>query len=144
MNNIYVDMVGDLFHMNHINLFKEARQFGNNLIVGIHSDNDVMSYKCKPILTMDERIHVIDSCKYVDKVIPNAPLVVTPQFLNDNNIDLVVHAHNLDEDEKYNFMYKEIIKINKFKRIDYHIGVSTTDIKERIIYEYLTNQLNIL
>ena len=128
MNNIYVDMVGDLFHINHINLFKEARLFGNNLIVGVHSDNDVMSYKSKPILTMNERIGVIESCKYIDKVIPNAPLVVTPQFLNDNNIDLVVHAHNLDEDEKYNSMYKEIIKIKKFKRIDYHVGISTTDI----------------
>tara|TARA_Y100000591_G_C21817121_1_gene691400 strand:- start:1366 stop:1800 length:435 start_codon:yes stop_codon:yes gene_type:complete len=144
MNNIYVDMVGDLFHINHINLIKEAKKFGKYLIVGVHSDSDVESYKCTPILTMDERIGVIESCKYVDKVIPNAPLVITKEYLDENNIDLVVHAHNEDEIEKYNFMYSEIIKLEKFKRIDYHDGVSTTNIKNKIIKEYLTNQLQIL
>jgi len=144
MNNIYVDMVGDLFHINHINLIKEAKKFGKYLIVGVHSDSDVKSYKCNPILSMEERIGIIESCKYVDKVIPNAPLVVTKEYLDENNIDLVVHAHNEDEIEKYNFMYSEIIKLEKFKRIDYHDGVSTTNIKNKIIKEYLTNQLQIL
>tara|TARA_B100001287_G_scaffold261176_1_gene249957 strand:+ start:386 stop:820 length:435 start_codon:yes stop_codon:yes gene_type:complete len=144
MNNIYVDMVGDLFHINHINLIKEAKKFGKYLIVGVHSDSDVESYKCTPILTMEERIGVIESCIYVDKVIPNAPLVITKEYLDENNIDLVVHAHNEDEIEKYNFMYSEIIKLEKFKRIDYHDGVSTTNIKNKIIKEYLTNQLQIL
>ena len=144
MNNIYVDMVGDLFHINHINLIKKAKNFGKYLIVGVHSDSDVESYKCTPILTMEERIGIIESCKYVDKVIPNAPLVITKEYLDENNIDLVVHAHNEDEIEKYNFMYSEIIKLEKFKRIDYHDGVSTTNIKNKIIKEYLTNQLQIL
>ena len=40
MNNIYVDMVGDLFHINHINLIKEAKKFGKYLIVGVHSDKE--------------------------------------------------------------------------------------------------------
>jgi cytidyltransferase-like protein len=144
MNNIYVDMVGDLFHINHINLIKEAKKFGKCLIVGVHSDEDVESYKCTPILTMDERIGVIESCKYVNKVIPNAPLVITKEYLDEYNIDLVVHAHNEDEIEKYNFMYNNIIKLGKFKRIDYHDGISTTNIKHRVIKEYLTNQLKIL
>ena len=117
MNNIYVDMVGDLFHINHINLIKEAKKFGKYLIVGVHSDSDVESYKCTPILTMEERIGVIESCKYVDKVIPNAPLVITKEYLDENNIDLVVHAHNEDEIEKYNFMYSEIMKLEKFKEL---------------------------
>ena len=144
MNNIYVDMVGDLFHINHINLLKKAREFGNNLIVGVHSDKDVETYKCLPILTMEERIGVIESCKYVDKVIPNAPLNITKKYLDENKIDLVIHAHNIDEEDKYNFMYNDIIKLGKFKRIDYHSGVSTTNIKKRIIKEYLINQIKII
>lgn len=42
--NIYVDMVGDLFHINHVNLLKEVSSYGNNLIVGVHSDEDVKKY----------------------------------------------------------------------------------------------------
>ena len=69
--------------------------------------------------------------------------IITKEYLEENDIDLVIHAHNVDEEEKYNFMYNNVIKLGKFKRIDYHDGVSTTNIKHKIIKEYLTNQLNI-
>ena len=59
--------------------------------------------------------------------------IYTKEFIEKNNIDLVIHAHNIEEEEKYNFMYKEVIKLGKFKRIDYHKGISTTNIKQKII-----------
>ena len=137
-NNVYVDMVGDLFHANHVKVFKEARELGNNLFVGIHSDESVKNYKCTPILTIDERAAVIGACKYVDKVILNAPEYIDEEYLNLHNIDLVVHAHGKN-DEKYNKMYENVTKLCKFKRIDYHEGISTTEIKKRIIQQYLDN-----
>ena len=137
MNNIYVDMVGDLFHINHINLIKEAKKFGKHLIVGVHSDSDVESYKCTPILTMEERIGVIESCKYVDKVIPNAPLVITKEYLDENNIDLVVHGFlNKEDEEKQEELFRYVREINKFKTIEYCNEISTSDIIEKIKKEY--------
>jgi cytidyltransferase-like protein len=135
-NNVYVDMVGDLFHANHVKLFKEAKAFGNNLLVGIHSDETVQNYKCTPILTMYERAEVIDACKYVDKIILNAPEIITEDYLNKHDIDLVVHAHAESKCSKYNKMYENAIKLNKFKRLDYHGGISTTEIKRRVIEQY--------
>lgn len=132
-------MVGDLFHINHINLFKKARTFGNNLIVGVHSDEDVESYKCRPIINMEDRLVIIEACKYVDKVIPNAPLIITNKYLLENDIDLVVHAHNIEDEDKYKF-YKNIIDIGKFRRIDYHKGISTTNIKQKIINQFLNDK----
>ena len=46
-------MVADLFHYGHVNFLKQCSELGDCLIVGIHSDKDVESYKRKPILTMD-------------------------------------------------------------------------------------------
>ena len=48
MKRVYVDMVGDLFHIGHINMFKQARELGDYLIVGVHSDKAVESYKRTP------------------------------------------------------------------------------------------------
>ena len=138
-NNVYVDMVGDLFHANHVKLFQEAKEYGNNLFVGIHSDETVQNYKCTPILTMDERAEVIGACMYVDKIILNAPEIIDEDYLNYHNIDLVIHAHD-EYDEKYNNMFRNIIKLGKFKRVDYHTGISTTEIKKRVIQQYLKNK----
>ena len=134
-NNVYVDMVGDLFHANHVKLFKKAKTFGNNLLVGIHSNETVENYKCTPILNMTERAEVISACRYVDKIILNAPEIVTEEYLNLHNIDLVIHAHGENED-KYNKMYENAIKLNRFKRLDYHEGISTTEIKRRVVEQH--------
>lgn len=53
MTNIYTDMCADLFHYGHVNLLKNAKQLVGemgNLIVGIHSDKTIESYKRKPIM----------------------------------------------------------------------------------------------
>ena len=141
-NNVYVDMVGDLFHANHVKLFKEAKMLGTNLFVGIHSDKTVKDYKCTPVLTMDERADVIRACRYVDKVILDAPEIIDESYIKEHDIDLVLHAHGENED-KYNEMYKNAIKLNKFKRLDYHNGLSTTSIKKRVIDQYLNNMIKI-
>lgn len=127
---IYVDMVADLFHSGHVNLLKRAKTHGDILLVGIHSDKDVQSYKRTPIIPMKDRITVVESCKYVDKVIPNAPLIISKQYIQKYNIDLVIHAHQPNDDCERSMYYIPIL-LNKFKRIDYTSGISTTQIIEK-------------
>ncbi len=132
-NIIYVDMVADLFHANHVTFLKKCKNMCNYLYVGIHSDETVKKYKRIPIICMDNRIIVVESCKYVDKVIKNAPISISLDFIEKYNIDMVVHAHNIDENEKYNYMYLECVKQNKFMRIDYSKGLSTSKIIKKIL-----------
>jgi cytidyltransferase-like protein len=132
MTVVYIDMCADLFHWGHVNLLKNAKSMGDKLIVGIHSDETIKKYKREPIMKMKERIAVIESCKYVDVVIPDAPLTITEEYIKTHNIDLVVHAHHEHEDEKYKFMYGTANDMGKFKRLDYSEGVSTTEIINRI------------
>ena len=73
-------MVADLFHYGHVNFLKQCHKLGDYLIVGIHSDKDVETYKRKPILSFEERIKVVQACKYVDKVV-KGPLILTTEFL---------------------------------------------------------------
>lgn len=133
---IYTDMVGDLFHANHVKLLKEASEFGDKLYVGVHSDEVVAGYKRKPVISMQNRIFVIESCKYVDKVIANAPLKITEEYINKYNIDLVIHSHLIEDNDIYEHMYKIPVELNKFKRLDYHDGISTTKIIKRILSDY--------
>ena len=49
---VYVDMVADLFHYGHVNFLRQARKHGDYLLVGVHADETVMSYKRRPIFSM--------------------------------------------------------------------------------------------
>ena len=132
MVNVYLDMCADLFHWGHVNMLKNAKAMGDRLVVGIHSDETIRSYKRDPIMNMDERIKVVEACKYVDEVIPDAPLVITEEYLKKHNINLVIHGHSEEEKEKYNFMYKVPYELGMFKRVDYTEGISTTEIIQRL------------
>ena len=55
MTKVYTSGVFDLFHVGHLSVFKKAKQFGDYLIVGVHSDQDVESYKRTPIISCEQR-----------------------------------------------------------------------------------------
>lgn len=126
---VYVDMVADLFHLGHVEFLRKAREYGDVLKVGIHNDETVEGYKRTPICNMDERIAVIAACRYVDEVIPNAPLRVTKDYLTEHGIDIVVHADDLTNESTLQ-MYGDVIDVLHF--VPYTSGISTTAIIHRL------------
>ena len=83
-------------------------------------------------MTLEERVTVVEACRYVDKVIAAAPTIITEDFIKDHDIDLVVHAHSIEDDAKYNYQHAVPKKLGIFKRIERCEGVSSSEIKERI------------
>ena len=59
MTIVYVDMCADLFHYGHVRILKNAKSLGNILVVGIHSNETIESYKRTPIMSMEERIELV-------------------------------------------------------------------------------------
>lgn len=129
---VFTDMVADLFHIGHVKFLESAKAQGDYLIVGIHSDRDVASEKRTPIMNMHERAHVVESCRYVDKIVLDAPYGISEEFLEFHHIDLVVHAHPVEEEELYYPRYKVPISLAKFRRLEYNFGISTSEILARI------------
>lgn len=128
---VYVDMVGDLFHPGHVELLRQARSFGDWLIVGVLSDDVVAAYKRRPIMTLNERVAVIRACRYVDEVVPNAPDVVTAEFLEEHDISLVVHGDDVS-DQAVETLYGDVVAAAKLRLVQREPGVSTTEIIRRV------------
>ena len=124
-------MTADLFHFGHVNFLKQASEIGDYLIVGIHSDETVQNYKRSPIMTMEERISVVASCRYVDEVIPDVPLIVDLEWIKKHNIHVVVHGDDFSED-LLQLCYKVPIEMGIFEKVPYTPGISTTDIIKRL------------
>lgn len=60
----------DLLHLGHVDLFQQARAFGDKLIVVISRDENVAKIKGKPpLFTEGERLKIVASLKVVDEVV---------------------------------------------------------------------------
>ena len=131
-SRVYVDMVGDLFHAGHVSLLREARRHGDWLVVGVLSDDTAASYKRRPIMTLAERVAVIESCRYVDEVIEDAPLQVTEEFLSVHGITTVVHGDDLSP-EGADFVYGPAAAAGKLAYVRRTRGISTTQLIQRVL-----------
>ena len=133
---IYIDGVFDLFHRGHLESLKKAKNYYENpddtyLIVGIVSDIDCESYKRKPIINEDDRLEIIKSINIVDSVIFPCPLILTHDFINTHNIDIVVHGFSNNKDNQNQELFFNEIK-EYFREIDYYDKISTTSIINQI------------
>ena len=139
MFNIYVDGIYDLFHAGHVNTLKNIKNMRDNvnLIVGLINDKEATNYKRLPVINETNRYIMIDSCKYVDKVIKDAPLIITKDFMDKHKIDLVVHSYsNKNDENNQNEFFKIPIEMGKYQTIDYSHIESTTGIINRIKKDY--------
>lgn len=129
----YTQGTFDTLHYGHIRLLKNAKDRCDYLIVGVNSDELVKLYKQKEtVIKENERKEIIESIKYVDKVI----LV--------NTLDKTVHKKALDFDvvfigddwmgsERWNETEKELAKMGvSVIYLPHTDGISSTIIREKI------------
>ena len=129
---VYVDIVGDLFHAGHIEFLKKAKAFGDYLIVGVLADETVEEYKRTPVLTLTERVKVIEACALVDEVIIAPPLRLTEEMIRELKIDYVIHGDDFKQDLLED-QYGAALRAGIFRTVPYTRGISTTEIIGRIV-----------
>ncbi len=132
---VYVDVSGDMFHAGHVAFLKKARSFGDYLIVGVLADDEIAGYKRYPILTLEERVQVIEACKYVDEVIVGPPVVLSEELVEKYKVNYVVHGDDANA-ELTKEQYKVALDRGIYRTVPYTPGISTTNIISRITERY--------
>ncbi|KAI4346514.1 hypothetical protein L6164_007404 [Bauhinia variegata] len=133
---VYMDGCFDLMHYGHANALRQAKALGDELIVGLVSDEEIMANKGPPVLSMEERLTLVRGLKWVDDVITDAPYAITEEFMNrlfhEYKIDYIIHGDDpcmLPDGTDAYALAKEAGRYKQIKRTE---GVSSTDIVERI------------
>lgn len=130
----YTDGVYDLFHIGHLNMIEAAKRQCEYLIVGVHSDKVVNQYKRHyPIIPETERARIISAIKGVDKVVIND--------IRDKLMLLERYRFNvvfIGDDWKGTERWNNFEKVLRERDVDviyvpYTKGISTTDIRKRIL-----------
>lgn len=137
---VYADGIYDLFHFGHARSLEQAKKsFPNtHLIVGCCNDEITHKYKGKTVMTESERYESLRHCKWVDEVIPDAPWVLSEEFLDKHYIDYVAHDSlpYADASGAANDVYDFVKSVGKFKETQRTDGISTSDIIMRIVKDY--------
>lgn len=135
LRRVYTDGIYDLFHRGHVESFKQIKELypHYDLVVGVVNDLDATGYKRAPIYSEEDRYCLVESCRYVDELVRDAPLIMTEEFLLDNKIDLVVHGFsNPADSEKQAEFFRVPISLGKFQEVPYYDKISSSDIIRKI------------
>ncbi len=118
---ILVDMSATLIHHGHIRLLKKANEFGD-VIVALTRDDQIKKYKgYNPEIKYKHRKEILDSIKYVKKVIP-CNFYLDEKFLKKNKISYLVHG----SDNKNN------INSSKLKIFRRTRGISSSILRKKV------------
>ena len=122
----------DIMHVGHVRLLREAKSYGDLLVVGLNSDKSVQQVKGpkRPVIPLDERAEVLAANEDVNYVIvfdtpTPLPLIkrIKPHILvkgEDWRGKVVVGSEIVDE----------------VKLVNFTNGTSTSHIIERIVWRF--------
>lgn len=125
----YLSGTFDLFHIGHLNILKKAKTECDYLIVGVHESG---KWKNKEtFIPFDERLAIVQSCRYVDKAIQSMP--------EDADVWSIYHYDKLfvgsdyKGTERFN-RYEEYFKDKGVKIVyfSYTKGTSSTQLRNAI------------
>lgn len=130
---VWVDGCFDMMHWGHANLLRKAKQLGDILVVGVHSDAEVAHHKGPPVMDEACRYEAVKVCKWVDEVVEDAPYVTTLHTLDKHGCDFCVHGDDITTDAQGNDSYREVKQAGRFREVSRTFGVSTTDMVGRLL-----------
>ncbi|KAK8942232.1 hypothetical protein KSP40_PGU013841 [Platanthera guangdongensis] len=137
---VYADGIYDLFHFGHARSLEQAKKLFPNthLLVGCCNDELTYRYKGKTVMNESERYESLRHCRWVDEVIPDAPWVITKEFLDKHKIDYIAHDSlpYADASGAGKDVYEFVKSIGKFKETRRTDGISTSDVIMRILKDY--------
>ncbi len=137
MKKIFVSGCYDIIHGGHIEFFRQAKSYGDYLIVNIASDEVLLKSKNKKSsLPLQHKIDILNSINMIDKVMVSSNIVNDLDF-EDNFISVKPDFLIVTDDDKFENKKRELCKKNdaKYIKLPKILGynkISTSEILSKI------------
>lgn len=122
----------DLIHPGYCKLFKFCKEHSTHLTVMLHEDPSIERKKMKPVHTLEERIEILKSIRYIDDVI-----TYYDEFDLAKKLELGWYDVRFLGDDYRNQKYTADYLPTKIIYTNRDHGYSTTDLKKKISESYL-------
>lgn len=117
----------DVFHVGHVNLLQRAAMLGDQLIVGVSTDNLNYSKKNRfPVYCQEDRMKIINGLRYVNFCFEEESLELKREYILKYNADVLVMGD--DWSGKFDH-FKDVCEVVYLERTP---SISTTQLIEVI------------
>jgi ethanolamine-phosphate cytidylyltransferase len=130
---VWCDGCYDMVHFGHANQLRQAKQMGNYLVVGVHTDEEITKHKGPPVFNEQERYRMVRGIKWVDEVVEGAPYTTSVDTLDQYNCDYCVHGNDITLTADGVDTYAEVKAAGRYRECERTAGVSTTDLVGRML-----------
>lgn len=130
---VWADGCYDMAHFGHANSLRQAKAMGDYLIVGVHSDAEVIKHKGNPVMNEKDRYKMVRAIKWVDEVVEDAPYVTSLETLDRHNCDFCVHGDDVTVDVNGVDSYRFVKEAGRYKECKRTEGISTTNLVGRML-----------
>ena len=123
----------DMFHIGHLNILKKAKEQCEFLVVGVTTDELCLKRKNKlPIICESDRVEIVESIKYVDKVVLQNNMDKL-DAVKVHNADVVFVGSDWQGTDAWNKYEKEFATVGcTVVYLDHTDGISSTILRERL------------
>lgn len=135
---LYTGGTFDLFHFGHVSFLKQCRVLADEIVVSLNTDEFIREYKSKsPVLSYSEREKSLLGCKYVDRVVKNTGGKDSKISIIEVKPHIIAIGDDWARKDYYaqmNFTQEWLDEMGiVLAYIPYTQGISTTEIKKRVI-----------
>ena len=129
----YTTGVFDMFHIGHLNILKRAKDQCDYLIVGVTTDELCYSRKQKyPVICEKDRMEIVGSIRYVDKVIPQINMDKLDP-VKEYNVDVVFVGSDWRGTDAWKQYEKDFAQVGcSVVYLDHTDGISSTILREKL------------
>lgn len=111
----------------------QSRRFGEELLVGLHSDEEILLNKGPTVMSLAERVAAVNACRFSTMCIPHAPYVTSMPWISHYGCRYVTHGDDISSDADGNDCYRFAKKAGRMKIVPRTPGISTTDLVGRML-----------
>ena len=111
----------------------QSRRFGAELLVGLHSDEEIAANKGPTVMNLAERVAAVNACRFSTKCIPDAPYVTSLPWMSHYGCQYVTHGDDITSDASGYDCYRYPKKAGRMKIVPRTPGISTTDLVGRML-----------
>ncbi len=130
----YTAGVYDMFHVGHLNVIMNAKQYCDHLIVAVSTDEVVLENKHKkPIIRYEDRARIVEAIRYVDEVVPQVDYSDKKSAAVKYGIDVMFVGDDWQGTEKWNRIERELAEIGvDVVYLPYTQSISSTMLREKL------------